>query len=72
MLLPTTFNKEALAIPSDAVQQIQGRNVAFVKTGDTTFERKTVQIGRSVQGLAEVVSGLMAGEQVVTKGAFHL
>jgi cobalt-zinc-cadmium efflux system membrane fusion protein len=72
VLLPTTFNKEALAIPAEAIQQIQGSNVAFVKTGATMFERKTVQLGRTVQGLAEVLSGLTPGEQVVTKGAFHL
>jgi cobalt-zinc-cadmium efflux system membrane fusion protein len=72
VLLPTTFNKEALAIPAEAVQRIEGRNVAFVKTGATSFEQKTVQLGRTVQGLAEVLSGLTPGEQVVTKGAFHL
>jgi membrane fusion protein, heavy metal efflux system len=72
VLLPTTFNKEALAIPAEAIQQIQSRNVAFVKTGATTFEQKTVQLGRTVQGLAEVLSGLTPGEPVVTKGAFHL
>jgi len=72
VLLPTTFNKDALAVPAEALQLIQGRNVAFVKTGPTMFERKNVVIGRTVQGVAEVVSGLMPGEQVVTKGAFHL
>jgi cobalt-zinc-cadmium efflux system membrane fusion protein len=70
--LPTTFNKQGLAVPAEAIQQVQGRNVVFVKTGPTMFERKTVQIGSTVQDVAEVLAGLAPGEQVVTKGAFHL
>ena len=50
VLLPTTFNKDALAIPAEAIQQIEGRNVVFVRTGATTFERKNVEIGRTIQG----------------------
>ena len=72
VLLPTTFSKDALAIPAEAIQQIEGRNVVFVRTGATTFERKNVEIGRTIQGAAEVLAGLEAGEQIVTKGAFHL
>jgi cobalt-zinc-cadmium efflux system membrane fusion protein len=72
VLLPTTFNREALVIPAESIQQIGGVDIVFVRTGPTTFERKTVQIGRIVQGTAEVLGGLNGGEAVVTKGAFHL
>jgi cobalt-zinc-cadmium efflux system membrane fusion protein len=72
VLLPTTFSKDALAIPAEAIQQIEGRNVVFVRTGATTFEQKNVEIGRTIQGAAEVLAGLETGEQIVTKGAFHL
>jgi cobalt-zinc-cadmium efflux system membrane fusion protein len=72
VLLPTTFSMEALAIPVESIQQINGTNVVFVRTGPTTFERKAVQIGRSIQGTAEVLGGLDGGQSVVTKGAFHL
>ncbi|MND09258.1 hypothetical protein D3C83_324400 [compost metagenome] len=44
----------------------------FVRTGPTTFEQKTVAIGRTVQRSTEVLAGLQGGESVVTKGAFHL
>ena len=70
--LPTTFSKQTLAISAEAVQQIEGRNTVFVKMGDTTFERKAVEIGRTIRGLAEVLAGLDGGEAVVTQGAFHL
>jgi len=72
VLLPTTFSMEALAIPAESVQQIEGKNVVFIRTGSTTFERKAVQIGRTIQGIVEVQAGLEGGESVVTKGAFHL
>jgi cobalt-zinc-cadmium efflux system membrane fusion protein len=72
VLLPTTFNREALVVPAESIQQIGGVDIVFVRTGPTTFERKTVQIGRIVQGTAEVLGGLNGGEAVVTKGAFHL
>jgi cobalt-zinc-cadmium efflux system membrane fusion protein len=72
VLLPTTFSKQALAIPADAIQQIEGKSVVFVRKGATTFEQRAVQVGRTVQGIAEIASGLQDGESVVTKGAFHL
>jgi cobalt-zinc-cadmium efflux system membrane fusion protein len=70
--LPTKFKKDALTVPADAIQQIQGKDIVFVRTGATTFEQKAVRIGRIVQGVAEVLSGLQGGESVVTQGAFHL
>jgi len=70
--LPTKFRKEGMAVPVDALQQIEGKDVVFVRTGPTTFEQKVVQVGKLVQGLAEITSGLEVGDSVVTQGAFHL
>ena len=70
--LPTKFKKEGMAIPADALQQIGGKDVVFVRTGPTTFEQKTVKVGKLVQGMAEIISGLEGGDTVVTQGAFHL
>lgn len=70
--LPTTFRTEALVVPAEAIQQIEGKNVVFIRTGETTFERKPVEIGRTIQGVTELLAGLREGEAVVTKGAFHL
>ena len=70
--LPTTFSVDAMVVPAEAIQQIEGADVVFVRAGETTFERRTVTVGRTIQGTAEVLSGLKAGEAVVTKGAFHL
>jgi cobalt-zinc-cadmium efflux system membrane fusion protein len=72
VLLPTTYSMQALAIPAESIQQIDGMNVVFVRTGPTTFEQKTVRIGRIIQGTAEILGGIEEEETVVTKGAFHL
>ena len=70
--LPTKLNRQALAVPSEGVQQIDGKNVVFVQKGATTFEPRSVVVGESVQGMTEILSGLEKGESVVTRGAFHL
>jgi membrane fusion protein, heavy metal efflux system len=70
--LPTKLNREALAVPTEAVQQIEGKNVVFIQKGPTTFEPRIVTIGESVQGMTELMSGLEKGQSVVTRGAFHL
>jgi membrane fusion protein, heavy metal efflux system len=72
VMLPTKLNREALAIPSEAIQQIEGKNVVFVRKGGTTFEPRNVTIGETVQNTTEIISGLEKGESVVTRGAFHL
>jgi len=70
--LPTKLNREALAVPSEAVQQIEGKNIVFIQKEPTKFEPRTVTAGDSVQGMTEILSGLEKGESVVTRGAFHL
>ena len=70
--LPTNFRKDGLAVPSEALQQIEGRNIVFVRTSPTTFEQKTVQVGKTMQGMTEILGGIENGESVVTQGAFHL
>lgn len=72
VLVPTTFSREALAVPISALQQVEEKNVLFIRTAPTTFELRPVQIGKTVDGVLEIVSGLRVGEEVVTQGAFHL
>jgi cobalt-zinc-cadmium efflux system membrane fusion protein len=70
--LPTKFRKDGIAVPVEALQQIGARDVVFVRTGPSTFEQRTVRVGKLVQGMAEIISGLESGNSVVTQGAFHL
>jgi cobalt-zinc-cadmium efflux system membrane fusion protein len=43
-----------------------------VKIGDTQFQKRGVRLGAQSDGWVEVTSGVRAGEQVVTQGAFML
>lgn len=70
--IPTTFNREALAIPVSALQQVDGANVVFVQKDDTHFEMRSVSTGNTVNEQLEITSGLREGEKIVTQGAFHL
>jgi cobalt-zinc-cadmium efflux system membrane fusion protein len=70
--VPTTFSREAFAVPVSALQQVEEKDVLFIQTAPTKFEPRPVQIGKTISGLLEIISGLTAGEQVVTEGAFHL
>ncbi len=70
--LPTKFSKQALAVPSTAVQDVEGKNVVFVQHSPTKFEARQVEKGVTVNGQTEIISGLSAGERIVSQGAFHL
>jgi cobalt-zinc-cadmium efflux system membrane fusion protein len=70
--LPTTFSRAALAVPAEAIQQLEGKTVVFVQRGTTRFEARAIEAGRTVDGLVEVAGGLKEGELVVVAGAFHL
>jgi cobalt-zinc-cadmium efflux system membrane fusion protein len=70
--LPTKFSKKALSVPSSALQDVEGKNVVFVQIAPTKFEARQIEKGVSINGQTEIVSGVTAGERVVTQGAFHL
>ena len=62
-----------LVVPDEAIQTIQNRSVVFVP-GDEPghFAMREVQVGGQTDGLRTVISGLAAGERVVTRGSFVL
>jgi cobalt-zinc-cadmium efflux system membrane fusion protein len=70
--LPTTFSRKALAVPISAIQQLEKKNVVFVRKTGTKFEVREVKLGKEVEGRTEVVSGLREAELVVINGSFHL
>jgi cobalt-zinc-cadmium efflux system membrane fusion protein len=64
--------REVLAVPSGAVQEIDGKPLVFVKTAKGSFERRDVDVGAEADGWVEVRSGVKAGEPVATTGSFLL
>jgi cobalt-zinc-cadmium efflux system membrane fusion protein len=63
-----------LVIPDEAVQRIGDRSIVFVPKENESrhFEVRDVQLGGTVDGYRRVLSGLAAGERLVTKGSFAL
>jgi cobalt-zinc-cadmium efflux system membrane fusion protein len=61
-----------VAIPEDALQDLDGKKVVFVAENDAEFGARQVQAGRTAGGMIEIVSGLKEGERYALKGAFIL
>ena len=70
--LPTIFNKNALAVPATAIQQVEADKVVFVQRDATHFEKRVVQLGEDTGDWIEIISGLQKGEKVVSQGAFFV
>lgn len=62
--------RPALFIPAEAVQDVNGQSVVFVRRSQQEFIPRAVQAGREQGGELVVLAGLRAGEQIVTKGSF--
>lgn len=61
-----------LAIPTDAVEKFGDYNFAYVKIAPHTYEERKVETGKKNDQYTEVLSGIKAGEKVVTRGSFEL
>ncbi|MBO6494690.1 MAG: efflux RND transporter periplasmic adaptor subunit [Roseivirga sp.] len=70
--LSTSQNAD-LVIPRSAVLWTGKRSVTYVKSDDeNSFELREVELGEAIGNNYHVLSGLSAGEEVVTNGAFTL
>jgi len=58
-----------MIVPEDAVQNVDGHDVLFVRTKDG-FRVQPVLVGARSRGVAQIVSGVRAGELVATRNAF--
>ena len=70
--LPTANKRNVLAVPTEAIQQIEGKPTVFLRQDATHFIARSIQPGATVGGQTEVTGGLVAGDAVVTKGAFQV
>ena len=60
-----------IALPEEAVQSVEGRDVVFVKTAKG-FQAVPVVTGNRGGGRIEIVDGVKPGAVIATKGAFLL
>jgi Cu(I)/Ag(I) efflux system membrane fusion protein len=61
-----------LTVSDDAVIDTGTRQIVFIARQDGHFEPRQVTVGQRVDGRREVLSGLRAGERVVSSGNFLL
>lgn len=59
-----------LAVPLAAIQQLDGRDVVFVREGEEDYEARPVTLGRRDAQAVEVLDGLRAGEDIVVAQSY--
>ncbi len=59
-----------LAVPPDAIINTGARSLVFVDIGEGNLEPREVRTGFKADGFTEIISGLRAGDLVVTSGNF--
>ncbi|MBK8588870.1 MAG: hypothetical protein IPN77_07035 [Sandaracinaceae bacterium] len=64
--------RSALTVPESALVDDNGMFVVFVQIEGEAFERRVVRLGARDSGHVEVLSGVLAGEHVVTIGAWSV
>jgi len=65
-----TGGQRSLVVPEGAVLNSGDRQTVFVDRGNGQFEPRPVTIGTQSDGRIEILSGLAAGERIVTSGNF--
>lgn len=60
--------RDTVVVPEAALVPSQGRQYVFVVDEENIARRVEVEIGRRRPGLAEIVSGVVPGQRVVTQG----
>lgn len=62
-----------LTVPQEAVRENADGHYVYVVTEDNTVDVRAVQIGETVDGIVAILSGVQAGERVITtSGMFEL
>jgi cobalt-zinc-cadmium efflux system membrane fusion protein len=67
-----TDEHSVLSVPRAAVQQMGNRQVAFVVRGPRRFEPREVTFAQTAPEYVQVITGLAAGDEVVTQGSYPL
>ena len=72
VIFESTLQNKLLAIPEIAVQSLGEEQVVFTLSGENTFTKKSVKLGRHLGGFVEILGGLEPGEEIVTEGSYTL
>jgi cobalt-zinc-cadmium efflux system membrane fusion protein len=64
--------RDILAIPEEAIQNLEGEKIVFVLEKGDIFAVRHIKLGNRVGDNRIIEQGLELGESIVVKGAFHL
>lgn len=70
--IATSGSETGVFLPTDAIQDLNGQAVAFVRVAEGAFAVRPVETGAPRDGMRLILSGVNAGEQVVVRGSFLL
>jgi len=66
--LNTILHENVIVIPTDSILSESGKKYVYVKNADSTVSKKEITVGASVDGKAEITSGLSEGDLVIING----
>jgi cobalt-zinc-cadmium efflux system membrane fusion protein len=72
VLRPGPSEQTGVVVPADAVQPVGSKSVVFVEQKSGVYLPRVIATGTNSDGAVEVLSGVTAGERVVTNGSFYL
>jgi membrane fusion protein, heavy metal efflux system len=70
--IPVGGGRPVMMVSSDAVQQVNGQDVVFIRTAQERFVVRPVQTGETTDGKTPILEGIRPGEKVVIQGSFIL
>jgi membrane fusion protein, heavy metal efflux system len=63
---------DAVLVPNESLQDVNGQSVVFVPTGDRQFAWRPVHTGLVANGETQITNGLAAGTTIVGEGSYWL
>ena len=70
--LLTGVRNDVISLPLQAVTEEQGVNFVYIKMDESCYRKQEVTLGESDGERVEIVSGVKAGDNVVTAGAYNV
>ena len=64
--------KDILAVPDEAIQNLEGEKVVFIREEGDIFAVRHVMVGYKIGNNRIVTQGLSEGDLIVVHGAFYL
>jgi cobalt-zinc-cadmium efflux system membrane fusion protein len=71
-IIQSTIKEEVFSLPEQAIQNLDGKKIVFVRERENVFMAKEVKTGARIGKRRIIREGVDEGEKIVIKGAFNL